>query len=116
MAWWRSIIANAAGSEWSGCEAGIGQRSHIVLSSIEVSKRAEFLIHRYHFFRPHASGANGIEEKHRPQSILRKQRFNVRQDAAPVDSRERMRKAVDFHDGDVLVAQQLDHAFHETRH
>src|SRR5580700_9930051 len=105
MAWWRSIIANAVGSNSSVCrEAGIGQRSQVVLSSIEVSERAEFLIHRYHFFRPHASGANGIEEKHRPQSILRKQRFNVGQDAATVYSGEGMRKAVDFHDSNVLVA------------
>src|SRR5580658_5504643 len=117
MAWWRSIIASAAGSESSRyCDAGIRQRSQVVLSSIEVSERAKFLIHRRHFFRSHASSADGIEEKHGSQSILRKQRFNVRQDAAPVYRRKRMRKAVDFHDGDVLIAQQFDHAFHKTRH
>ena len=96
-------------------QPGIGQRSEVVLSSVEVSKSAKFLIHRHQFFRPHASGTNGIEEKYRPQSILRQQRFNVREDAAPVYRRKWMGKAVDFHDGDVLIAQQLDHPSHKTR-
>ena len=38
----------------------------------------------------------------------------MRQRAAPVDRRKRMRKAVNFHDSDVMIGQQLDDSRHET--
>ena len=38
----------------------------------------------------------------------------MRQRVASIDRRERMRKAVDFHHGDVVIAQQIDHVPHEA--
>ena len=62
----------------------------------------------------HATGADGIEQEYRPQLVLRQQGLDVRQCGAPVDRRKRMREAVDFHHGNIVIAQQLDHSFHES--
>ena len=97
-------------------EAGVSQRCAIILRRVEVSERPELRIDHGHLLRLHAPRPHGVEEEYRPQSITREQRLDMREGVAPVDCRERMRKAVDLHDGDIVVAHQLDHSLDKRRH
>ena len=97
-------------------KAGVSERRAVVLRRVEVPQRPELRIDDRHLLRLHAARAHGVEEEHRPQPVTGEERFDVRERVAPVDRRERMRKAVDFHDRDIVIAHQLDHALDKRGH
>src|SRR5262249_4140888 len=95
-------------------QTSFGECQQIVIRSVEISQSQKPRVSRNHLLRLHSSSTHGIEKKHGPQSVLRQQRFDFRQDLAAVDGRERMREAVDFHHCDIVIAQQRHHPFDES--
>src|SRR5688500_1915691 len=97
---------------WALIDSCLCERSEIVLLSIEIPQRVQLRIGARHFLRLHSASADSVKKKRWTKSILCQQRLDARQCRPAVDSRQRMREAVDLHDGDVVIAKQIDHPCH----
>ena len=92
------------------------ERGEIVLGRVQIFQRCELRIDSPQLLDENFARTDFIEQEAWSQSVGVKQSLNMYEDRRAIDGGERMMMLLVARDGDVVIAQQLEHAPHESRH